>query len=67
MVIAIALIVLVVATVLFHFLSPWYFTPIGPEVCTNVEGVALIRSGSTLPKAAAPRAELREVPKSVLR
>src|SRR5688572_30462103 len=28
MVIAIALIVLVVATVLFHFLSPWYFTPI---------------------------------------
>ena len=28
MVIAIAIIVLVVATVLFHFLSPWYFTPI---------------------------------------
>jgi cytochrome c oxidase subunit 2 len=28
MVIAIALIVLVVATVLFHFLSPWWFTPI---------------------------------------
>lgn len=28
MLIAIALIVLVVATVLFHFLSPWYFTPI---------------------------------------
>jgi cytochrome c oxidase subunit 2 len=28
MVIAIALIVLVLATVLFHFLSPWWFTPI---------------------------------------
>ncbi|WP_129782523.1 c-type cytochrome [Peristeroidobacter soli] len=28
MLIAIALIVLVVATVLFHFLSPWWFTPI---------------------------------------
>jgi len=28
MVIAIALIVLVLATVLFHFFSPWYFTPI---------------------------------------
>lgn len=28
MLIAIALIVLVVATVLFHFFSPWYFTPI---------------------------------------
>ena len=28
MMIAIALIVLVVATVLFHFLSPWWFTPI---------------------------------------
>ena len=28
MVFAIALIVLVLATVLFHFLSPWYFTPI---------------------------------------
>lgn len=28
MMIAIALVVLVVATVLFHFLSPWYFTPI---------------------------------------
>ena len=28
MTIAIALIVLVVATVLFHFLSPWWFTPI---------------------------------------
>ncbi|HEY0939058.1 MAG TPA: c-type cytochrome [Steroidobacter sp.] len=28
MVIAIAIIVLVVATVLFHFLSPWWFTPI---------------------------------------
>src|SRR5688500_11222734 len=28
MVIAIALIVLVVATVLFHFFSPWWFTPI---------------------------------------
>jgi cytochrome c oxidase subunit 2 len=28
MAIAIALIVLVLATVLFHFLSPWWFTPI---------------------------------------
>ena len=28
MAIAIALIVLIVASVLFHFVSPWYFTPI---------------------------------------
>ena len=34
MVIAIALIVLVVATVLFHFLSPWYFTPIASNWTT---------------------------------
>ena len=26
--VAIALVVLVVGSVLFHFLSPWYFTPI---------------------------------------
>jgi cytochrome c oxidase subunit 2 len=34
MVIAIALIVLVLATVLFHFLSPWYFTPIASNWST---------------------------------
>ena len=28
MVLAIALVLLVVGSLLFHFLSPWYFTPI---------------------------------------
>jgi len=41
----------------------WYFTPIGPAVCTGVEGVAIIRSAGSMPKPAAPRAEFREVPK----
>ena len=28
MVVAVALILLVVGSILFHYLSPWYFTPI---------------------------------------
>jgi hypothetical protein len=37
----------------------WYFTPIGPEVCTKVEGLAITRSGES-PVAPAPQGELRK-------
>jgi len=43
----------------------WYFTPLGPAVCTGVEGTALVRGASSSTQPAPPRAEFREVPKSV--
>jgi len=39
----------------------WYFTPVGPAICTSVDGVALVRSTTVdVPRPAVPRAELRE-------
>jgi hypothetical protein len=38
----------------------WVFTPIGPEVCTEVRGTALVRSASENPRPTPPRAEFRE-------
>lgn len=43
----------------------WYFTPLGPAVCTGIEGTALVRSATTTPQQTPPRAEMREVPKSL--
>ena len=41
MVIAIVLLVLVLGTVLFHFVSPWYFTPIASNWGTMDNTVTL--------------------------
>jgi cytochrome c oxidase subunit II len=41
MIFAYALILLVIATVLFHFLSPWYFTPIASNWTTMDQTVAI--------------------------
>ena len=41
MVIAIVLLVLVLGTVLFHFVSPWYFTPIASNWGTMDDTVTL--------------------------
>ena len=41
MVIAIVLLVLVLGTVLFHFVSPWYFTPIASNWTTMDDTVTL--------------------------
>ena len=32
---AVAVIILIVGTVLFHFLSPWYFTPLASNLEHN--------------------------------
>lgn len=41
MLVAIALIVLIVASVLFHFLSPWYFTPLASNWGTIDDTIAI--------------------------
>src|ERR1043166_9680010 len=38
----------------------WYFTPVGPAVCTSVGGTALVRSTTIDIPRAAPQAEFRE-------
>ena len=41
MVVAIVLVLLIVGSVLFHFLSPWYFTPIASNWGTIDETVTI--------------------------
>src|SRR5438876_109495 len=53
MLVAIALILLIVGSVLFHFLSPWYFTPIASNWGTIVDTIGkpvklLLRSKDVL-------------------
>jgi hypothetical protein len=41
----------------------WYFTPIGPGLCTALEGTPLVRSAGAAAVPTAPRAEFRELRK----
>lgn len=38
----------------------WYFTPLGPELCTKVEGTAITRSATAATVPTQPTAEFRE-------